>query len=157
MTDLSGNEPGAKELATRWLTMIQSGDFTNAAEILDENFVAEWPQTRERVRGLKNLVAMMEHFPGGNVNTRVETARLTESTEAHYLMTPMFTTIKVEGSGNRATGHVLTRYPDGTDWYVVLSIETRGGKIIHNTAFFAPVYDAPKWRAQWVEHMGDSE
>jgi hypothetical protein len=155
MTDPSAHEPGAKELLSRWLEMIQSGDFSKAAEILDEDIVAEWPQSRERVVGLKNLVAIMSHYPGGSLGTRMETARLTEVSQERYLITPMFTTVKTEGTGNKATGSVLTRYPDGTDWYIIMSAETRGGKIVRNDAFFAPIYEAPKWRAKWVQPMED--
>lgn len=158
MTESSGHEPSAKEVLIKWMRMIQSGDFTNAAEILDENIVAEWPQSRERVVGLKNMKAIMSNYPGGALGTRMETARFSESSEEHYLMTPMFTMVKVEGSGsNRANGSVLTRYPDGSDWYIVMSAETRGGKIVRNDAYFAPVYEAPAWRSQWVERMEDDE
>jgi hypothetical protein len=157
MTDSAGHEPSAKELMTRWLKMIQSGDFRDAAEILDENIVAEWPQSRERVVGLKNLVAIMSNYPGGKLGAHVESARITDNSQEHYLMTPMFTMVKTEGSGNNANGSVLTRYPDGSDWYIVMTAETKNGKIVRNDAYFAPVYDAPKWRAKWVERMEDGE
>ena len=157
MTESAARPLSATELLDRWLRMIQSGDFTNAPDILDENIVAEWPQSRERVRGLKNLTAIMTHYPGGALGTRMETAHFTETSEEHYLMTPMFTTVKVEGSGTHASGSVLTRYPDGTDWYIVMFVDIRDGKIVRNDAYFAPVYDAPKWRAKWVERMGDDE
>ena len=158
MTEPAGHEPTAKELMTRWLRMIQSGDFSHAAEILDDDVVAEWPQSRERVVGLENLIAIMAHYPGGTLSTRMATAKITETSQEHYLMTPMFTMVKTEGSGNnRANGSVLTRYPDGTDWYIVMTAETSGGKIVRNDAYFAPVYDAPKWRAKWVERMEDDE
>ncbi|MDR3687263.1 MAG: hypothetical protein P4L93_09940 [Coriobacteriia bacterium] len=157
MTDSAGHEPSAKELMTRWLKMIQTGNFSDAAEVLDENVVAEWPQSRERVRGLKNMIAIMTNYPGGSLGTHMESARITENSEEHYLMTPMFTMVKTEGSGNKANGAVLTRYPDGSDWYIVMTAETRGGKIVRNDAYFAPVYDAPKWRAKWVERMEDDE
>ena len=157
MIDSAGRDRSARELMLTWLKMIQSGDFTNAAEIIDEDVVAEWPQSRERVRGLTNLKAIMENYPGGALNAQVETAKITESSEVRYLMTPMFTTVKVEGSGNKATGSVLTRYPDDSDWYIVMTAEIRDGRIVRNDAYFAPVYEAPKWRAKWVERMKDDE
>jgi len=157
MTDSAGHEPSAKELMTRWLKMIQSGDFRDAAEIIDENVIAEWPQSRERVVGLKNLAAIMTNYPGGVLGTHVESARITENSQEHYLMTPMFTMVKTEGAGNKASGSVLTRYPDGSDWYIVMTAETEHGKIVRNDAYFAPVYPAPKWRAKWVERMEDDE
>jgi len=157
MTDSSVHEPSAKEVLTKWLLMIKSGDFTDIAELIDEDAVAEWPQSRERVVGLKNLRAIMENYPGGSLDTHTETARFVETSQERYLMTPMFTTVKAGATNNYATGHVLTRYPDGSDWYIVMSAETRNGKIIRNDTYFAPVYDAPKWRAKWVERMKDDE
>jgi len=137
----------------RWLEMIQSGDFAKADEIIDKDIVAEWPQSGERIVGLGNLKAIMENYPGGALGTVMETARIEESPAEHYMITPMFTTVKAAGAGNMAWGSVLTRYPDGTDWYIVMFAETRGGKVIRNDSFFAPVYDAPEWRAQWVERI----
>jgi hypothetical protein len=155
MTSPSHPEPGAKQLLTLWLEMIRSGEFSHAPEILDEDIVAEWPQSRERVVGLKNLLAILEHYPGGRLDAQMASARFTESSAERYLMTPMFTTVRAEGAGNQASGSVLTRYPDGSDWYIVMFAETRGGKIVKNDAYFAPVYDAPAWRAKWVERIED--
>ena len=157
MTESGGHSPSAKDLLSRWLTMIQSGDFTDAPEILDEDIIADWPQSRERVRGLKNLTAIMTNYPGGALRTQMDTAKFTETSEERYLMTPMFTTVRAEGAGSKATGNVRTRYPDGSEWYIVMSADIRDGKIIRNDAYFAPVYDAPAWRAKWVERMPDDE
>jgi hypothetical protein len=157
MTQPSGHEPSARELLSQWLEIIRSGEFDRAVDVLDENVVAEWPQSRERVVGRDNLLAIMTHYPGGRLSTEVASARFIESSSERYIMTPMFTTVKTEGTGNQATGTVLTRYPDGSDWYIVMSAETRNGKIVKNNAYFAPVYEAPEWRAEWVERMASDD
>jgi hypothetical protein len=145
----------ARELAVRWLTMIQHADFTDARVILDADVVSEWPQSRERVRGVENLIAIFANYPGGTVTTDVGRLHFTEPAHDSYLMTPVFTIVKAQGSGETASGSILTRYPDGSDWYIVLFVKARGGKIVYNEVYFAPIYDAPAWRAKWVERMDE--
>jgi hypothetical protein len=152
MTDPHGQD--VRGLAVRWLKMIQCGDFSEAREILDDNIIAEWPQSRERVRGLNNLIGIFTNYPGGVVVADAEKIRFKDA-EDSYLMTPMFTMVKAQASGDTATGSILTRYPDGSDWYIVMFITAKEGKIVYNEVFFAPVYDAPEWRKQWVETMDD--
>jgi hypothetical protein len=35
----------------------------------------------------------------------------------------------------------------------VAIVELRDGKIVKQTTFFAPAFDAPSWRERWVERM----
>lgn len=145
----------ARELAVKWLKMIQDGDFAEAREILDENIVSEWPQSRERVRGLKNLISIFTNYPGGSVIADAEKLRFKGVAEDSYLMTPMFTLVKTQGSGDEASGSILNRYPDGSDWYIIMFIKAHRGKIVYNEVYFAPLFEAPKWRKEWVERMED--
>ena len=39
-------------------------DFEAAGKLLDDNFVCEWPQSRERIRGRENFVAVNANYPG---------------------------------------------------------------------------------------------
>jgi hypothetical protein len=69
-------------------------------------------------------------------------------------MTPRFTLLKVEGSSNRGTATLRTTYADGSTWWIVILYELRDGRFARATQFFAPVFEAPAWRAQWVEPAG---
>ena len=55
------------------------------------------------------------------------------------------------GTGDQYTGVTRIRYPDGSTWHVVAVLEFRGDRIARNTEYFAPVFEAPAWRAAWVE------
>ena len=43
-----------------------------------------------------------------------------------------------------------SRYTDGPV-YTVSIMEFRDGKVAHETQYFAEPFEAPAWRAQWVE------
>ena len=70
-----------------------------------------------------------------------------------WVVTPMFTVMKVEGSGTVGTATFMTRYPDGSTWWVVTMYELRGEQIARSTTFFAPLFEAPEWRASYVERI----
>jgi hypothetical protein len=36
---------------------------------------------------------------------------------------------------------------------VSTTIELREGKVVKETTIFGAAFDAPEWRAQWVEHI----
>jgi len=40
---------------------------------------------------------------------------------------------------------------DGRIYHVVMIVEFRDGKIVRETRYYADPFDAPEWRAQWVE------
>jgi hypothetical protein len=63
----------------------------------------------------------------------------------------MFTMVRAEGSGDTATVTVKTRYPDGSDWYVITIMKAHNGKVIKQTQYFAQPLEAPAWRAKYVE------
>jgi ketosteroid isomerase-like protein len=150
-------QPGhrsARDVSLRLLEIINNREFDKLGEVFADDVVTRWPQTGERVRGLANARKIYESYPGGS-DTPVREISFVGGDEDSYLLTPMFTMVRAEGEGATATSTVRTRYPDGTDWYVVTIAKTREGKIVEATQFFAPVLEAPEWRAPWVEYVED--
>jgi hypothetical protein len=45
------------------------------------------------------------------------------------------------------------RLREGQVFSVVLIIELRDGKMWRDTRYYAEPFEAPEWRAQWVERM----
>lgn len=41
----------------------------------------------------------------------------------------------------------------GQIYNATLIIELRDGKVLRETRYYAEPFEAPKWRAQWVERM----
>jgi hypothetical protein len=100
-------------------------------EARHEDFAVEFPQSGERLDrdGLRKL---QEHFPGGAPEIRLR--RLT-------------------GGGDVWFAEWVIRYADGTVVYGVTRVEFRDGKIWRETRYYAEPFEAPAWRAQWVQRM----
>jgi hypothetical protein len=55
------------------------------------------------------------------------------------------------GAGDTFTALTKARYPDGSKYHVISIIEVRDERIAKVTTFFAAEFEAPDWRAEWVE------
>lgn len=111
-----------------------AGDEEAFAAFVHDDFVQEWPQSGERVRGATACLNVIRNYPGGP--PQIELGRISGEGD-HWV---------VEGS---------SRYPDGTDYHLVAVIEFKDGKAIHEVDYFGPAYPAPEWRKQWVEQISD--
>jgi hypothetical protein len=100
-------------------------------EARHEDFTAEFPQSGERLDrdGLRKL---QEHFPGGAPKIRLR---------------------RLSGGGDVWFGESVIRYADGTVAYGVARVEFRDGKIWKETRYYAEPFQAPAWRARWVQRM----
>ena len=113
-----------------------------------EDAIVEYPQSGERFRGLANIRAQFENYPGLGPGT----SNLTEVVSAaQYALTPAYTVIVVDGSANRGTAVVRVRYPDGSLWWAINLYELRDGRMSHSRSYFAPDFEAPDWRAPYRE------
>ena len=57
---------------------------------------------RERTRGKANYLALVRNYPGGVGTVEPKSARLVGA-EDRWVLTPMFTQLRIEGSGERFT------------------------------------------------------
>ncbi len=140
-----------KALFERFAAAVNGGDVSVLDEILDPEFEEVWPQSGERVHGIANMKAILEHYPGGSLERGIE--RVVGS-EDRWVLTPSHTPLRIEGTGNVYTVALRARYPDGSSWYVVQIMEVRTRRIWRVETYFAPVFEAPDWRAQWVDRRG---
>ena len=145
--------PSTKDLALKMYETINKDELDRLDEVVSDDVVLEWPQSCERVRGLRHLKAILGNYPGGRLQPRYESARVVQGDEAQFVLTPMFTMVRVEGTGDTAFTAVKSCYPDGTEWYIVAIVTAHDGKLVKLVQYFAPVYDAPEWRQKWVETM----
>jgi hypothetical protein len=116
----------------------------------DPEWSWEWPQSGERIRGNANERAMADHWPGGVPSP--ELLRVVGS-EDRWFVTPFNTVHRVVGSGDFWWADGTTTYPDGSTWFIAALLELKGDKIHRETWYFAPPFEAPAWRAPWVERM----
>ena len=102
----------------------------------EEAFVADMPQSGERIRGRDNMRAMQRAFPPDRM--------------------PTFRVRRITGGGDVWTVEASGDY-GGELYLVVVIIEFRGGKIVRETRYYPQPFEAPDWRSQWVERMDDAE
>jgi hypothetical protein len=60
---------------------------------------------------------------------------------------------RVVGSGDVWVIEARSDYGDGQIFNVAMIVEFRDGKIWRDTRYYAEPFEAPAWRAQWVEPM----
>lgn len=106
-------------------------EFEAAGAVLHDDFVCEWPQSGERIRGRDNYVALNAHYPG---RWRIAVQRLFVC-------------------GDQVISQVRLEF-DGKVDYCTSFFEFRDGRIVKETDFWSETYPAPEWRARWIERLG---
>jgi ketosteroid isomerase-like protein len=103
-------------------------------EVMDELFhddaVMEWPQSGERVRGAENRRAIYGAFP----------------------QLPTITPRRLVSAGDLVVAEALLDY-GAAQYQTIFIFELADGRIAKETAYWSEPFEAPPWRAQWVEHM----
>jgi hypothetical protein len=157
-TDL---EPSARERSAEpvdarrhfeaWVAAINNRRYDDLREVLHDDCVQEWPQSGERVPNPDALVAILSAYPGLAADT-IERDTLRSADEG-WLLTPFYTVVRVVGTGDTRTATFRARYPDGSRWWIVVITTFRGQRAARSTTFWAPEFEAPEWRAPFVERF----
>lgn len=121
-----------KQVVVAFWSAMETNDFYAAARLLHEQYVLEWPQSGERVRGGDNFAALNTAYPAaGNWH---------------------FTINRIVAEGNQVVTEVTVTDGTRTDRAITFST-VREGKIWKQVEFWPEPFDAPGWRAQWVEKI----
>jgi hypothetical protein len=128
--------------------VITSQEWDRLGDIIDPDAIFEYPQSGERFRGMKNIRATFENYPGQGPGTSHLEEIIGGTT---YALTPTYTVIAIDGSGDRGTAVIRIHYPDDSWWWAVNLYELRSGRISRSRTFFAPDFDPPDWRAPFRE------
>ena len=117
-------------LERHW-TASAGGDQDAEHEIYRDDAIVEYPQSRERIRGRQNVQALRSHHPDRPSG---------------------FVVRRMLGEGDLWVTEYVTIY-DGQPVDTVSIMEFHGGKVARETQYYASPFEAPAWRAQWVEVM----
>ena len=132
----------------RLAEVISGNHWDRLGEVFHDDAVLEYPQSGERFRGLANIRAQFENYPGLEPGTtHIEEVIGDEA----YALTPSYTVIRIEGSGDRGTAVIRIRYPDQSLWWSLNLYELRGERMTRSRSYFAPDFEAPDWRAPYRE------
>jgi len=140
---MASNRDVVERYANAW-----PGDFETLGELRHPEFVEEYPQSGERIRGHDAYVRIHERFPGGL--PEIETRRIIGS-EDRLVLSPTLMPVRVQGTGELFTVEAVNRYPNGDVFYAVATLELRDGKVWRQRTYFAAPFDVPEWRASLVE------
>jgi len=100
-------------------------------QISHEDYTMEMPQSRERIRGREKMRAFQEAYPNPpSIQVRRVLIR-----DGLWVL---------EG---------VNDYGGGQVYNVAVIIELKDGKMWRDTRYYAEPFEAPEWRAQWVEPM----
>jgi hypothetical protein len=143
-------ETSNEETVRRYLAAHTAHDYDTVGALRDPDWTIEWPQSRERVRGNANDRAIMDNWPGGRPNALE--VRLVGS-EDRWVTTPLNTMHRIVGSGDLWWADGTSAYPDGSTWFIAALFQLRNAKLYRETWYFGPPFEAPSWRAAWVERM----
>lgn len=146
-------EPSGRTVVERYARAVLDKDLDAIAALVTDDFVEEMPQSGERVRGKANLLAYLSSYPGGGAGTVDPTSTRLVGSEDRWVLTPMFSLLRIEGSGDVYTYVGTATYPNGETWQFIQIVELRQGKIAKTTSWFAAPFEAPEWRAPFVERF----
>ncbi|HET9587781.1 MAG TPA: nuclear transport factor 2 family protein [Anaerolineales bacterium] len=122
----------SKQIVERFWAAMQTNDFQAAGDFLHDDYVLEWPQSGERIRGRANFVAVNDHYPA---HGRWE-----------------FTVHRVLAEGDEVVSDV--EVTDGAVTGRAITFSTiRDRRIVHQLEFWPDPFEPPAWRAAWVEKM----
>lgn len=141
-------EFSARALFEAFLLALNSGEIDTMLGMLHPEYEEEYPQSGEHIRSAGALRQILEHYPGGLPNTRVERVI---GGEDRWVMTPSATLLRIEGTGNVYTAAQRVQYPDQSWWHAVSIVEIRDQKIYRLQSFYAQDFEPPAWRSSWVE------
>ena len=139
-----------QQLLRTFGAIIQQRELHWLGEDLHTDAVIDYPQSGERFRGLENIRGQFENYPEMDPETsQSEVEEVIGGTT--YVLTPSYTVVGVDGSGDHGVAIIRIRYPDASIWYAIILYELRDGRVARSRAYFAPVFDPPDWRAPFRE------
>lgn len=140
-----------QELVRRYAEAVVDQDFDALDALRHPEWTALWPQSGELVRGSANDRAIVEGYPGGA--PKLEPKGRLVGSEDRWAVSPLGGVYRVAGQGENWWSEWEMIYPDGRSWHTVILLELRDGKIWRETAYWAEPFEAPAWRAPYVEKL----
>jgi ketosteroid isomerase-like protein len=125
------SEQENRDTIKRYFQAVEQRDLDAMANLMHDDYAEEYPQSGEKIRGKHNARSILENYPGG----------LPNMIDHSYVVSGDLGVMKMtlEYGGNRV--------------YACEVIDFQNGKIKRARAYFGEPFEAPEWRAQWVERM----
>ena len=112
----------------QFVEAINTGEMEVFDAIYHDDVVVHWPQSGEVIRGKYNIREFREAYP----------------------TPPKATLRRIVGSGDLWAIEMGFDY-DGDRFDVIVIHQWRDGLVVSETSYYAAPFEAPAWRARWVE------
>lgn len=123
---------GPDQVVQEFWRLMASNDFSSVSAVLADEFLLDWPQSGERIRGAERFAQINQEYP------------------AHGAWT--FEVRRLVAEGSKVVTDV--QVSDGTITATALSFfEAVDGKIVRIEEFWPEPFDAPANRAHLVERI----
>lgn len=121
-----------RRLVTQFWAAMQANSWAATAALFADDYVLVWPQSGECIRGAANFVAINSAYPAAGPWR--------------------FTVERLVVEGEQAVTDVVVS--DGAVIARAITFTTvRNGRIVAQVEYWPDPFDAPAWRAAWVEHF----
>jgi hypothetical protein len=137
-----------EECVRRYAAATAAHDLDALPGLRHPEWMVSWPQSGERVESSQAFAEIITNYPGGA--PAVEVTRIVGA-EDQWVVTPANTAMRVAGSGDFWWSEWRITYPKGDVYFVVDLFELRDGLVYRETVFWAAPFEAPEWRAPWVD------
>ena len=125
-------KPDAKQIVSQFWAAMHANDFAGAGALLHDDYVLDWPQSGERIRGRANFVAVNANYPAPG-RWRITLDRLV-------------------AEGDQAASQVTVT--DGAMVATAITFSTvRDGRIWRQVEYWPDPFAPQPWRRQWVEQI----
>jgi limonene-1,2-epoxide hydrolase len=122
----------AIEIVEEFYRRMNTNDFRLASQMLSDDYILEWPQSKERIYGRDNFAAMNEEYPASGRWS--------------------FTINRIVGNATEAVSDVSVS--DGTQQARAITFTTvQDDKIIKQVEYWPDTYDPPENRKHLVVRM----
>ena len=126
----------AKQVVAQFWAAMHANDFAGAGEWLHDDYVLEWPQSGERIRGRANFVAINANYP--------------RAAGAGALGRWQINLERLVAEGDQVASQVSVS--DGVIHAVAITFSTvREGRLWRQVEYWPDPFAPQVWRAQWVE------
>ena len=121
-----------KQIIENFWSIMATNDFYAVAQLLHDDYVLDWVQSGERIRGRDNFAAINTYYPAeGKWTFHIN----------HIIAEGDMVVSDVDVSDGKRKDRVIT------------FSTIRDGKIWKQVEFWPKPFEAPEWRAKWVEKI----
>lgn len=137
---------------TEYMEALQRWDFDALDRLRHSDWVAEWPQSGERIRGSENDRQANLSYGG---QARAEVTHTMGKT-SEWAISPSNTLVQVRGAGPLWFVEAVNHYSSGPV-HVFGVFEFKDDLVHRETIYFANPCEVPAWRRGWVESIPEGE